>query len=109
GTPPIANPLVFNQFAVEPPKPQSQSATTQASQLKAETASPQVSPAPQTLNQQAYGLQNLPACNVLIQFEPVVLESVRELPSGLCETPQRFQRMKIWKQRTSFFFAKLTG
>ncbi|VDM68463.1 unnamed protein product, partial [Strongylus vulgaris] len=61
GTPPIANPLVFNQYAVEPPKPQAQTATTQASQLKVETASPQVSPAPQALNQQPYGLQNLPA------------------------------------------------
>ncbi|CAJ0603936.1 unnamed protein product [Cylicocyclus nassatus] len=58
GTPPIANPLVFNQFAVDP-KPQP--ATTQAAQLKVETASPQVSPAPQALGQQPYGLQQLPA------------------------------------------------
>ncbi|KJH45455.1 hypothetical protein DICVIV_08494 [Dictyocaulus viviparus] len=53
-------PLVFGQFVVEPPK-QVQASTSQAPQshIKLEVPSPQVSPAPQTLNQQSYGLQNL--------------------------------------------------
>lgn len=63
GTPPIANPLVFGQFVVEPPKPQIKPSTsqTQQSHVNLEVSSPQVSPAPQALNQQTYGLQNLSA------------------------------------------------
>lgn len=63
GTPPIANPLVFGQFVIEPSKSQVQPNTSQAQQshVKLEVPSPQVSPSPQTLNQQPYGLQNLSA------------------------------------------------
>ncbi|VDL87563.1 unnamed protein product [Nippostrongylus brasiliensis] len=71
GTPPVGNHLVFGQFA-EPQKPQVQATSSQAQSVhvKPEAPSPQVSPAPQTISQQPYGLQNIPAC----ELQTVILD-----------------------------------
>ncbi|KAK6059428.1 hypothetical protein COOONC_02943 [Cooperia oncophora] len=91
GTPPVGNHLVFGQFAVEPPKPQVQPSSSQAQPglVKPEAPSPQVSPAPQTLTQQSFGLQNLPASflsNSNSFFTRALANYRQEYPKHLTDT-----------------------